>query len=168
MEQQDVYFVDGVRTPFGKAGAAVSLLAGERALKEHGLKPKMRLVSFAFAGVEPDVMGTGPIPATEKALKKAGLSISDIGAFEINEAFAIQVLSFLDHFGLEDDDSRVNPWGGAIALGHPLAASGVRLMNQLARQFQQNPSVRFGLTTMCIGLGMGGTVIWENTGALAN
>lgn len=149
-------------------GAAVSLLAGERALKEHGLKPKMRLVSFAFAGVEPDIMGTGPIPATEKALKKAGLSISDIGAFEINEAFAIQVLSFLDHFGLEDDDSRVNPWGGAIALGHPLASSGVRLMNQLSRQFEQNPSVRYGITTMCIGLGMGGTVIWENTGLLGN
>jgi acetyl-CoA acyltransferase len=113
-------------------------------------------------------MGTGPIPATEKALKKAGLSISDIGAFEINEAFAIQVLSFLDHFGLDDDDSRVNPWGGAIALGHPLAASGVRLMNQLSRQFEQNLNVRYGITTMCIGLGMGGTMIWENTGALTN
>jgi acetyl-CoA acyltransferase len=144
-------------------GAAVSLLAGERAVKQYGFKPRMRLVSFAFAGVEPDIMGIGPIPATEKALKKAGLSISDIGAFEINEAFAIQVLSFLDHFGLDDDNPRVNPWGGAIALGHPLASSGVRLMNQLSRQFEQNPNVRFGITTMCIGLGMGGTVIWENT-----
>lgn len=145
-------------------GATVSLLAGERAVKQYGFKPRMKLVSFAFAGVEPDIMGTGPIPATEKALQKAGLSISDIGAFEINEAFAIQVLSFLDHFGMADDDPRVNPWGGAIALGHPLASSGVRLMNQLSRQFEQNPGVRFGITTMCIGLGMGGTVIWENTG----
>jgi acetyl-CoA acyltransferase len=144
-------------------GATVSLLAGERAVKEHGFKPRMRMVSFAFAGVEPEIMGIGPIPATEKALKKAGLSITDIGAFEINEAFAIQVLSFLDHFGIADDDERVNPWGGAIAFGHPLASSGVRLMNQLSRQFELNPSIRYGMTTMCIGLGMGGTVIWENT-----
>ncbi len=144
-------------------GATVSLLAGEAALKKHGLKPKMRLVSFAFAGVEPEIMGIGPIPATEKALEKAGLTISDIGLFEINEAFAVQVLSFLDHFGIADDDPRVNPWGGAIALGHPLASSGVRLMNQLARHFEEQPQVRYGITTMCIGLGMGGTVIWENT-----
>jgi acetyl-CoA acyltransferase len=144
-------------------GATVSLLAGEAALKKHGLKPKMRLVSFAFAGVEPEIMGIGPIPATEKALEKAGLTISDIGLFEINEAFAVQVLSFLDHFCIADDDPRVNPWGGAIALGHPLASSGVRLMNQLARHFEEQPQVRYGITTMCIGLGMGGTVIWENT-----
>lgn len=143
-------------------GATVSLIAGERAVAEHKLTPKMRMVSFAFAGVEPEIMGIGPIPSTEKALKKAGLSISDIGLFEINEAFAIQVLSFLDHFGLADDDPRVNLWGGAIAFGHPLASSGVRLMNQLARQFEMRPDVRYGITTMCIGLGMGGTVIWEN------
>jgi acetyl-CoA acyltransferase len=149
-------------------GATVSLLAGDRALKEHALTPRMRLVSFAFAGVEPEIMGIGPIPATEKALDKAGLSISDIGAIEINEAFAIQVLSFLDHFQLADDDPRVNPWGGAIAFGHPLAASGVRLMSQLSRQFELNPSVRYGMTTMCIGLGMGGTVIWENTNYRGN
>jgi acetyl-CoA acyltransferase len=108
-------------------------------------------------------MGIGPIPATEKALEKAGLKIDDIGLFEINEAFAIQVLSFLDHFGIADDDPRVNPWGGAIAFGHPLASSGVRLMSQLSRHFEQRPDVRYGITTMCIGLGMGGTVIWENT-----
>jgi len=144
-------------------GATVSLIAGERALAEHGLRPKMRMVSFAFAGVEPEIMGIGPIPSTEKALKKAGLGIEDIGLFEINEAFAIQVLSFLDHFGIPDDDPRVNPYGGAIAFGHPLASSGVRLMNQLAREFQQRPDVRYGITTMCIGLGMGGTVVWENT-----
>ena len=84
----------------------------------------MRLVSFAFAGVDPEVMGVGPIPSTEKALAKAGLTIDDLGAFEINEAFAVQVLAFLDHFGIAADDRRVNPYGGAIALGHPLASSG--------------------------------------------
>jgi acetyl-CoA acyltransferase len=94
--------------------------------------------------------------------KKTGLSIDDIGLFEINEAFAIQVLSFLDHYGIKDDDPRVNPDGGAIAIGHPLASSGVRLMTQLARHFADRPEVRYGLTTMCIGIGMGGSVIWEN------
>lgn len=145
-------------------GATISLIAGERALKQHNLKPRMRMVSFAFAGVAPEIMGIGPIPSTEKALGKAGLGISDIDIFEINEAFAIQVLSFLDHFGIADDDPRVNPWGGAIAFGHPLASSGVRLMNQLSRHFEANPKARYGMTTMCIGLGMGGTVIWENLG----
>jgi acetyl-CoA acyltransferase len=123
----------------------------------------MKLVSFAFAGVEPEVMGYGPVPATLKALEKAGLKMEDIGLIEINEAFAVQVLSFLDHFGIADDDPKVNPWGGAIAMGHPLASSGVRLMNQLAAHFADRPEVRYGMTTMCIGLGMGGTVIWENS-----
>jgi acetyl-CoA acyltransferase len=143
-------------------GATISLLAGDQAVKQYGLKPRMKMVTFAFAGVEPEIMGIGPIPATEKALKKAGLSISDIGIFEINEAFAVQVLSFLEHFKIADDDAKVNAWGGAIAFGHPLASSGVRLMNQLSRQFEMRPDVRYGITTMCIGLGMGGTVIWEN------
>lgn len=143
-------------------GATVSLLASGAAIKEHGLAPKMRLVSFAFAGVQPEVMGIGPIPSTEKALKRAGLTIDDIGLFELNEAFAVQVLSLLDHFGIADDDPRVNQWGGAIALGHPLAASGVRLMIQLAAQFAERPDVRYGLTAMCVGLGQGGSVIWEN------
>jgi acetyl-CoA acyltransferase len=168
--------MQGLKTPFrahGKVtagnaspltdGATVALLAGERALAKHGLKPKMKLVSFAFAGVAPEIMGIGPIPSTEKALEKAGLKIEDIGLFEINEAFAVQVLSFLDHFGIADDDARVNKYGGAIAFGHPLASSGVRLMNQLAKQFEEHPEVRFGLTTMCIGLGMGGSVVWENS-----
>ena len=118
----------------------------------------MRLVSYGFVGVEPEVMGFGPIPATEKALRQAGLSIDDIGLFELNEAFAVQVLAFLDHFGIADDDPRVNPWGGAIAVGHPLASSGVRLMTQLSRQFAERPEVRYGLTAMCVGIGMGGTV----------
>ncbi|WP_433673634.1 thiolase family protein [Microbacterium gorillae] len=143
-------------------GATMSLLAGSHAVQELGLRPKMRLVSFAFAGVEPEVMGIGPIPSTQKALDKAGLTIDDIGAFELNEAFAVQVLSFLDHYGIADDDPRVNPWGGAIALGHPLAASGVRLMIQLAAQFAEHPEVRYGLTAMCVGLGQGGSMIWEN------
>jgi acetyl-CoA acyltransferase len=107
-------------------------------------------------------MGVGPIPATERALRLAGLGIDDIGLIEINEAFAVQVLAFLDHFGIADDDPRVNPYGGAIAVGHPLASSGVRLMIQLARQFAERPNVRYGITTMCVGLGQGGTVIWEN------
>ncbi|KTR86239.1 acetyl-CoA acetyltransferase [Leucobacter chromiiresistens] len=143
-------------------GATVSLLAGADTAKELGLTAKMRLVGFAFAGVEPEVMGLGPVPSTEKALKRAGLTIDDIGLFELNEAFAVQVLSFTDHFGIADDDPRVNPWGGAIAFGHPLAASGVRLMTQLARQFAQRPDVRYGVTAMCVGLGQGGTAIWEN------
>jgi len=143
-------------------GATVSLLASEDFAKEKGLSIKARLVTFAFAGVEPEVMGYGPVPATEKALKKAGLTIADIGLFEINEAFAVQVLAFLDHFGIADDDPRVNPVGGAIAVGHPLASSGVRLALNLARSFEEHPEVRYGITTMCIGLGMGGTIIWEN------
>lgn len=143
-------------------GATMSLLAGADTAQELGLTSKMRLVGFAFAGVQPEVMGLGPVPSTEKALKRAGLQITDIGLFELNEAFAVQVLSFTDHFGIADDDPRVNPWGGAIAVGHPLAASGVRLMLQLARQFEQRPDVRFGITAMCVGLGQGGTMIWEN------
>jgi acetyl-CoA acyltransferase len=165
----------GLRTPFrphGRVtagnssglndGATASLIASEAMAKQLGLPAKMRLVSFAFAGVEPEIMGIGPVPSTEKALRKAGLSIEDIGLFELNEAFAVQVLSFLDHFGIDDDDPRVNPWGGAIAIGHPLASSGVRLMIQLAREFEEHPEVRYGLTAMCVGLGQGGSVIWEN------
>ncbi|CAB5057422.1 MAG: acetyl-CoA C-acyltransferase [Actinobacteria bacterium] len=143
-------------------GATAALLASEDKANELGLTVKAKLVSYAFAGVEPEVMGYGPVPSTIKALAKAGLSISDIGAFEVNEAFAVQVIAFLDHFGIADDDPRVNPYGGAIAVGHPLASSGIRLALNLARAFEEHPEVRYGLTTMCIGLGMGGTVIWEN------
>lgn len=165
----------GLRTPFrphgnvtaGNAsglndGATASLIASEQAAAELGLPVKMQLVGFAFAGVEPEIMGIGPVPSTEKALARAGLTIEDIGLFELNEAYAVQVLSLLDHFGIDDEDPRVNLWGGAIAFGHPLASSGVRLMVQLARQFEQHPEVRYGLTAMCIGLGQGGSVIWEN------
>jgi acetyl-CoA acyltransferase len=165
----------GLKTPFRPAGrvtagnssglndgATAALLANEDKAKELGLTIKARMVTFAFAGVEPEVMGYGPVPSTIKALDKAGLKIEDIGAFEVNEAFAVQVLAFLDHFGIADDDARVNPYGGAIAVGHPLASSGVRLMLNLARTFEEKPDVRYGITTMCIGLGMGGTIIWEN------
>jgi acetyl-CoA acyltransferase len=143
-------------------GATACLLASEDTARELGLPIKMRLVTYAFVGVEPEVMGVGPIPSTEKALASAGLTIEDIGLIELNEAFAVQVLAFLDHFGIADVDPRVNPYGGAIAVGHPLAASGVRLMTQLARQFEAHPEVRYGLTALCVGIGMGGTVIWEN------
>ncbi len=165
----------GLKTPFRPAGrvtagnssglndgATAALLASEDKAKELGLGIKARLVTYAFAGVEPEVMGFGPVPSTIKALKQAGLGIEDIGLFEINEAFAVQVLAFLEHFGIADDDARVNPFGGAIAVGHPLASSGVRLILNLARSFEDHPEVRYGLTTMCIGLGMGGSVIWEN------
>jgi acetyl-CoA acyltransferase len=165
----------GLKTPFrpsgrvtaGNAsgindGATIALMASEDKAKELGLPIKATMVTFAFAGVEPEVMGYGPVPSTIKALAKAGLSIEDIGAFEVNEAFAVQVIAFLEHFGIADDDPRVNPYGGAIAVGHPLASSGVRLMINLARTFEAHPEVRYGITTMCIGLGMGGTVIWEN------
>ena len=165
----------GLKTPFRPAGrvtpgnssglndgATAAILASEEKALELGLTIKAKMVTFAFAGVEPEIMGYGPVPSTLKALKQAGLKIEDIGAFEINEAFAVQVIAFLDHFGIADDDARVNPYGGAIAVGHPLASSGVRLMLNLARTFEAQPEVRYGITTMCIGLGMGGTVIWEN------
>jgi acetyl-CoA acyltransferase len=143
-------------------GATAALLASADAAEELGLTAKMRLVSYSFAGVEPEFMGVGPVPATDKALAQAGLSMDDIGLIEINEAFAVQVLAFLDHYGIADDDPRVNPYGGAIALGHPLASSGVRLMTQMAKAFEDRPEARYGITTMCVGIGMGGTVIWEN------
>ena len=165
----------GLKTPFRPSGrvtpgnssglndgATAALLASEEKALELGLTIKAKMVTFAFAGVEPEIMGYGPVPSTLKALKQAGLKIEDIGAFEVNEAFAVQVIAFLDHFGIADDDPRVNPYGGAIAVGHPLASSGVRLMLNLARTFEAQPEVRYGITTMCIGLGMGGTVIWEN------
>ena len=165
----------GLKTPFRPAGrvtpgnssglndgATAAILASEEKALELGLTVKAKMVTYAFAGVEPEIMGYGPVPSTIKALKQAGLKIEDIGAFEVNEAFAVQVIAFLDHFGIADDDARVNPYGGAIAVGHPLASSGVRLMLNLARTFESQPDVRYGITTMCIGLGMGGTVIWEN------
>ncbi|XVX18776.1 thiolase family protein [Actinomycetota bacterium] len=171
----DMEMLAGLKTPFrphGKVtagnsaglndGATACILAAEDVATELGLPVKMRLVSYAFVGVEPEVMGIGPVPAAEKALAQAGLTIDDIGLFDLNEAFAVQVVAFLDHFGIPDDSPKVNKYGGAIATGHPLASSAVRLMIQLARQFEENPDVRYGMNAMCIGIGMGGAVIWEN------
>ena len=144
-------------------GATAGLLASERAAAELGLEPTMRLVGFAYTGVEPHLMGIGPVPATERVLAQAGLTIDDIGLFELNEPFAVQVLTWCEGVGVAPDDPRLNPYGGAIACGHPLAATGVRLMAQLADEFGRRPDVRYGLTALCIGLGMGAAVLWENT-----
>jgi acetyl-CoA acyltransferase len=146
-------------------GATVCLLASDAAAREHGLEPRMRLVAYAFAGVEPELMGLGPVPATRKALDRAGLSLDDIGLFELNEPFAVQVLSWCDGLGVDPADDRLNPYGGAIACGHPLAATGVRLLAQLAYGFGERPPARYGLTALCVGMGMGAALIWENLAA---
>jgi acetyl-CoA acyltransferase len=168
----------GLRTPFRAGGrvtagnsagltdgATACLLAAEETAAEIGLDPKMRLVAFAFAGVEPELMGVGPIPATKRVLDHAGLTLDDVGLFELNEPFAVQVLTWCDGMGVDPDDERLNPYGGAIACGHPLAATGVRLMAQLAYGFRERPQVRFGLTALCVGMGMGAALLWENVGA---
>ena len=146
-------------------GATVCLLASEGVAGEHGLQPRMRLVSYGFAGVEPELMGLGPVPATRKALELAGLTLDDIGLFELNEPFAVQVLSWCDALGVDPEDERLNPYGGAIACGHPLAATGVRLLAQLAHHFREWPQARYGLAALCVGMGMGATLIWENVAA---
>ena len=143
-------------------GATAALIASADAAAELGLEPKMRLVGFAYAGVEPHLMGLGPVPATQQVLERAGLTIDDIDLFELNEPFAVQVLTWCDGVGVAPDDPRLNPYGGAIACGHPLAATGVRLMAQLARGFRDRPGSRYGLTALCIGLGMGAAILWEN------
>ena len=146
-------------------GATVCLLCSQDAAEEHGLEPRMRLVGYAFAGVEPELMGLGPVPATRKALERAGLTLDEIGLFELNEPFAVQVLSWCDGVGVDPGDERLNPYGGAIACGHPLAATGVRLLAQLAYAFRERPDVRYGLTALCVGMGMGAALIWENVAA---
>jgi acetyl-CoA acyltransferase len=142
-------------------GATACLLTAEETARELGLEAKMRLVAYAFAGVEPHLMGLGPIPATKRVLAQAGLTLDDIDLFELNEPFAVQVLSWCDGLGVDPEDERLNPYGGAIACGHPLAATGVRLIAQLAYGFGERPQARYGLTALCIGLGMGAAVIWE-------
>jgi len=144
-------------------GATACILASERAVEEFGFEPKLRLVGFAFAGVEPELMGIGPVPATKAVLERAGLGIDDIGLFELNEPFAVQVLTWCDGMGVSPEDERLNPYGGAIACGHPLAATGVRLIAQLAYGMKERPDVRYGLTALCVGMGMGAALIWENT-----
>lgn len=145
-------------------GATAGLLASEQAADELGLAKKLRLVSYSFAGVEPHLMGLGPVPATEKALGLGGLSLDEIGLFELNEPFAVQVLTWCRGLGVDPEDERLNPYGGAIACGHPLAATGIRLIAQLAYGMRER-GVRYGLTALCIGMGMGACAIWENPDA---
>jgi acetyl-CoA acyltransferase len=142
-------------------GATAGLLASGEAAEELGLEPKMRLVSFAYAGVEPELMGMGPVPATRRVLEQAGLSLDDVDLFELNEPFAVQVLTWCDGMSVSPDDERLNPYGGAISCGHPLAATGVRLLAQLAYGFRERPHARYGLTALCIGMGMGAALLWE-------
>jgi acetyl-CoA acyltransferase len=141
-------------------GATACILASDKAVEELGLEPKMRLAGFAYAGVEPELMGLGPVPATKEVLERTGLDIDDIGLFELNEPFAVQVLSWCDGMGVSPEDDRLNPYGGAIACGHPLAATGVRLMAQLAYGMRER-DVRYGLTALCVGMGMGAALVWE-------
>jgi acetyl-CoA acyltransferase len=142
-------------------GATACLLASGDAVEELGLEPQLRLVGFAFAGVEPELMGVGPIPATQRVLERHGLTLDDVGLFEVNEPFAVQVLTWCDALGIDPEDARLNPYGGAIACGHPLAATGVRLVAQLAYGLRERPDVRYGLTALCVGMGMGAAVLWE-------
>jgi acetyl-CoA acyltransferase len=160
-------FREGGRVTAGNSagltdGATAALLASDEAVDELGLRPRLRLVAFAYAGVQPELMGLGPVPATQRVLDQAGLTLDDVGLFELNEPFAVQVLTWCDGVGVAPDDPRLNPYGGAIACGHPLAATGVRLLAQLAYGFERRPDVRYGLTALCIGLGMGAALLWEN------
>ena len=143
-------------------GAAAVLLISRAKVEELNLEPKMKWVSSGIAAVDPRIMGIAPVPATTKALAKAGLKISDIDIIEINEAFAVQALYCIDQWNLSPKDSRINKWGGSLAYGHPLAASGPRLVAFLAGLFKENPGSRFALTTMCVGRGQGYSIIWEN------
>jgi acetyl-CoA acyltransferase len=142
-------------------GATASFLAAEGTVEELGLQPKLRLVAFAYAGVAPHLMGIGPVPATRRVLEQAGISLDEIDLFELNEPFAVQVLTWCDELGISADDPRLNPYGGAIACGHPLAATGVRLISQLAYGLRERGG-RYGLTALCIGMGMGCAILWEN------
>ncbi|MDQ7783969.1 MAG: thiolase family protein [Desulfomonilaceae bacterium] len=143
-------------------GASAVLLMSRRMAEDLKLMPTMRWVASGVAAVDPRLMGTAPVPATQKALTRAGLTMADIDLVEMNEAFAVQALYCLDKWGLAPDDPRVNRWGGSVAYGHPLAASGPRLVAFLAGLFKENPSARYGLTTMCVGRGQGYSIVWEN------
>jgi acetyl-CoA acyltransferase len=142
-------------------GATVALLAAEDTIDKFRLAPKLRLVGYAYVGVAPHLMGYGPVPATRRVLEQARLTLDDVDLFELNEPFAVQVLSWCDEFGIPADDPRLNPYGGAIACGHPLAATGVRLIAQLAYGLHERGG-RYGLTALCIGMGMGCAILWEN------
>lgn len=142
-------------------GATAAFLAAEDTVAELGLSPKLRLVAYAYTGVEPHLMGIGPVPATRRVLSQAGIELDDVDLFELNEPFAAQVLTWCDELGVAEDDHRLNPYGGAIACGHPLAATGVRLVAQLAYGLRERRG-RYGLTALCIGMGMGAAILWEN------
>ena len=144
-------------------GAAAVLLVSDDYAKAHGLRPLARVRAIAVAGVPPRIMGIGPVPATRKALERAGLSLSDLGLIELNEAFAAQSLAVLREWGLDMEDPRLNPNGGAIALGHPLGASGARILTTLVHEMRRR-KVQFGLATMCIGVGQGIAVVVEGMG----
>lgn len=140
-------------------GAAVSLIVSEEVLKRYDLKPMARVVSAAVAGVDPAHMGIGPVPATQKALKRAGLTINDIDLVELNEAFAAQAIACMNELGL--DPAKVNVNGGSIAIGHPLGASGTRISATLLHEMKRRDNARYGLATMCVGVGQGVAVIYE-------
>lgn len=140
-------------------GAAMLLISNEEGIKENGIKPIARVVSSAVAGVDPSIMGIGPVPATEKALKRAGLNISDIGLIELNEAFASQSIACIRDLKVDPEIINVN--GGAIALGHPLGCSGARISTTLLYEMKRR-KIRYGLATMCVGVGQGAAVIFEN------
>ncbi|HEU4996089.1 MAG TPA: 3-oxoadipyl-CoA thiolase, partial [Gemmatimonadaceae bacterium] len=141
-------------------GAAALLVASERGVQTFRLEPLARFVSAAVAGVEPRLMGMGPVPASRLALQRAGISLADVDVIELNEAFAAQVVACLRELGLQDDDQRVNPNGGAIALGHPLGMSGARLVLTAAHELRRTGK-RYALCTMCIGVGQGMAVVLE-------
>ena len=143
-------------------GAAALLISSGEGLINHNLKPLARIVSAAVAGVEPSIMGIGPVLASQKALERAGLTLADMDILELNEAFAAQVLACTRALGIADNDPRINPNGGAIALGHPLGMSGARLLLTAARQLQESAK-RYALVTMCIGVGQGYATILERT-----
>lgn len=141
-------------------GAAAMIVASEAAVKAHGLTPRARIIGMASAGVAPRIMGVGPIPATQKLMARHGLSIDQFDAIELNEAFASQGLAVLRGLGVADDDPRVNPNGGAIALGHPLGMSGARILMTLVHQLEKTGG-RYGLATLCVGVGQGLAVAVE-------
>jgi acetyl-CoA acyltransferase len=142
-------------------GAAALLVVSRGYAEAHGLEPLAKIRSVGVAGVPPRVMGIGPVPATEKALERAGISLDDVGLVELNEAFAAQSLAVLYEWGMDPEDERLNPNGGAIALGHPLGASGARILTTLVHQMRRRPDVRYGLATMCIGVGQGIAMVVE-------
>jgi acetyl-CoA acyltransferase len=143
-------------------GAAALLLASGEALKKYNLKPKAKIIASAVVGVEPRIMGIGPVTAANKALAKAGLRMEDMDVIELNEAFAAQSLACMRSWGLVDDDARVNPNGGAIAIGHPLGMTGARILNSAAIELQEQHK-KYALVTMCVGVGQGYAVILQNT-----